>query len=46
MSEYHVPVMLNECLQGLQIKSDGTYVDATYGGGGHSRAILNQLSDK
>lgn len=45
MSEYHVPVMLNECLDGLQINPDGTYVDVTYGGGGHSRAILNQLND-
>ena len=32
---YHVPVMLHESLEGLQIKSSGTYVDVTFGGGGH-----------
>ena len=41
--EYHVPVMLTETLDGLCIKPDGVYVDATFGGGGHSRAILSQL---
>lgn len=45
MSEYHVPVMLQECLNGLNIKPSGVYVDVTYGGGGHSKAILNQLDD-
>lgn len=35
--------MLNECLEGLQIRPDGTYVDVTFGGGGHSRAILERL---
>jgi len=43
---YHVPVMLNECLEGLSIHPDGTYVDVTFGGGGHSRAIFEQLSPK
>lgn len=44
--EYHIPVMLNECLEGLKINPDGVYVDVTFGGGGHSRAIFEQLSDK
>jgi len=43
MSEYHTPVMLNECIEGLNIKSNGTYVDVTFGGGGHSREILKHL---
>lgn len=38
--------MLQECLDGLQIRPDGTYVDVTFGGGGHSRAILERLSPK
>ena len=46
MSKYHQPVMLVECLDGLNIKSDGTYVDVTFGGGGHSRAILSKLGPK
>lgn len=41
--EYHNPVMVNECLQGLQVKPNGIYVDLTFGGGGHSRAILDQM---
>ena len=40
---YHVPVMLKECIEGLNIKPDGIYVDVTFGGGGHSRAILEKL---
>ncbi|MBE8715481.1 16S rRNA (cytosine(1402)-N(4))-methyltransferase RsmH [Sphingobacterium hungaricum] len=40
---YHVPVMLQECMEGLNIHPDGTYVDVTFGGGGHSREILKQL---
>jgi 16S rRNA (cytosine1402-N4)-methyltransferase len=44
--EYHVPVMLQECLDGLDIRPDGTYVDVTFGGGGHSRAIFERLSSK
>ena len=40
---YHVPVMLKQCMEALNIKPDGTYVDVTYGGGGHSRAILSLL---
>lgn len=41
---YHIPVMLNECLAGLNIKPDGIYIDLTYGGGGHSKEILKHLS--
>ena len=41
---YHIPALLNECLNGLNIKPDGTYVDVTFGGGGHSRAIIERLS--
>jgi 16S rRNA (cytosine1402-N4)-methyltransferase len=46
MSNYHIPVMLQECIDGLNINPSGTYVDVTYGGGGHSRAILNKLGEK
>ena len=42
---YHVPVMLAEALDGLNIKPSGTYVDVTFGGGGHSRAILERLDE-
>ena len=41
---YHIPVMLNECLDGLNIKPDGIYLDLTYGGGGHSKEIVKRLS--
>ncbi|WP_209332075.1 16S rRNA (cytosine(1402)-N(4))-methyltransferase RsmH [Lunatimonas salinarum] len=40
---YHIPVMLDACIQGLHIQPNGVYVDLTFGGGGHSRAILAQL---
>lgn len=46
MSKYHVPVMLNECLEGLNIKPGGKYVDVTFGGGGHSKEILKRLDSK
>ena len=42
--EYHKPVMLQECLEALNIKPDGIYVDLTFGGGGHSAAILERLT--
>tara|TARA_B100001093_G_scaffold305440_2_gene291464 strand:+ start:17485 stop:18381 length:897 start_codon:yes stop_codon:yes gene_type:complete len=42
---YHNSVMLKECINGLNIQPNGVYVDATFGGGGHSQAILNNLSD-
>lgn len=44
MSTYHVPVMLDECIEGLSIKPNGIYVDATTGGGGHSISIHERLS--
>ena len=40
---YHEPVMLVECIEGLNIIDGGVYVDVTFGGGGHSREILNAL---
>lgn len=43
MSNYHTPVMLHECIDGLAIKPNGTYVDVTFGGGGHSREIMKHL---
>lgn len=43
---YHVPVMLKEAVDALNIKPDGIYVDCTFGGGGHSKAILDRLSEK
>lgn len=42
---YHNPVMLKECIEGLQLKSDGVYADVTFGGGGHSHAILDRLGN-
>jgi len=41
--EYHNPVLLNECIEGLNIKPTGIYVDVTFGGGGHSKLILKNL---
>ena len=43
---YHVPVLLRESVDGLNIHPDGIYVDVTFGGGGHSREILSRLSKK
>ena len=40
---YHNPVLLNECIEGLNIKPEGIYVDVTFGGGGHSKLILKHL---
>ncbi|MDE5896070.1 MAG: 16S rRNA (cytosine(1402)-N(4))-methyltransferase RsmH [Muribaculum intestinale] len=40
---YHIPALLDATIKGLDIKPDGTYVDVTFGGGGHSRAIMRQL---
>ena len=42
---YHIPAMLQECIDGLQISPSGTYVDVTFGGGGHSRGIIEQLGE-
>lgn len=46
MSEYHVPVLLEESVSGLDIKPDGVYLDLTFGGGGHSGEILRRLGDE
>jgi 16S rRNA (cytosine1402-N4)-methyltransferase len=46
MTQYHNPVLLKEALQGLKIKPEGIYVDVTFGGGGHSRAILEELNSE
>lgn len=43
-TNYHIPVLLNECIEGLDIKPEGVYVDVTYGGGGHSAKILEKLT--
>ena len=43
MSDYHEPVLLQACIDGLNLTPGGTYVDVTFGGGGHSRELLNRL---
>ncbi len=43
---YHVPVLLRQSVEGLVVDPDGVYVDATFGGGGHSREIVSRLSNK
>lgn len=40
---YHIPALLSDCIRGLDVRPDGIYVDATFGGGGHSRAIMQEL---
>ena len=44
--EYHIPVLAHECLEGLNVVESGIYVDVTFGGGGHSRMIINKINDK
>ncbi len=43
--DYHVPVLLDKCIEGLNIKENGIYVDVTFGGGGHSRGIISKLGE-
>ena len=43
---YHIPALLAQSVEGLDIRPDGIYADVTFGGGGHSRAILSRLCDK
>lgn len=45
MTDYHIPALLHESIEGLDIKPDGTYVDVTFGGGGHSKEILSRLGE-
>ncbi|MBQ9561676.1 MAG: 16S rRNA (cytosine(1402)-N(4))-methyltransferase RsmH [Prevotella sp.] len=46
IDSYHIPVLLHESVDGLDIKPEGVYVDVTFGGGGHSREILSRLTDR
>ena len=43
---YHIPVLLQECIQGLDIKPEGVYVDVTFGGGGHAKEIFKQINEQ
>ena len=45
MSDYHKPVMLQQCLEGLDVRPEGTYVDVTFGGGGHAKEIIGRLGE-
>lgn len=45
-NHYHIPVLLQPCINNLVVNSDGVYVDITFGGGGHSKEILKRLSEK
>ena len=44
-ANYHIPVLLQEAVDGLEIKPAGIYVDCTFGGGGHSKLILERLNE-
>jgi 16S rRNA (cytosine1402-N4)-methyltransferase len=46
LMEYHKPVLLTETVDGLNVKPDGIYVDVTFGGGGHSKEIINRLGEE
>jgi 16S rRNA (cytosine1402-N4)-methyltransferase len=45
-TNYHISVLLQECIDALQISSSGKYVDVTFGGGGHSKEILKKLDQR
>lgn len=45
-TQYHIPVLLQECMEGLNINPEGVYVDATFGGGGHARKLFARLNKK
>ena len=45
-THYHIPVLLQECMEGLNINPEGVYVDATFGGGGHARKLFDSLNEK